>query len=472
LRAFGESLYGYWGSLLSFTSYLGLLNLGIAQTVSSKVSVAEGRGAANIRAIPNTGLVAFARVLLPSAIALTLVASWVPWASLFGLPAADADIARYGALAVLICFLTPLPLSVFRSALYGLGAVASERVIFIGSLCLRLLVAWWCAQTRPPLWLAVIALGGVEVVGSLACMFVFWRRTDDDEDVTDDATSEGRAARPSVREFYRPGAHFLMLQVAGAVVWSTDPMLAGLTIGTEAAARVAIAWRILMMLYAAGDLVGRSIAPSLAQAWASGERAKAADIGVSATQVALGLIVGGVMVLLVSGEQLISLWVGDLYIGDATWFAYCAITVLQALLVIPHSFVMQVGRHERYARFSLLEAAIKIAVSVLLIPRVGLVALPLGTLVGRVCTTLWVLPAVYTRTVDLPLFQWLGRVLKPLPVPIVVFASTVFLGRALLPSGNAWFELGLSAAAGLCYLFALVGFGIDPQLRARMMRLK
>jgi O-antigen/teichoic acid export membrane protein len=464
LHAFGREQYGFWGALLSITAYLSLLNLGVAQTVSSGISSAAPGSEHTAPRLVQRGLRFYAKacgIAVPLVAALAMVSPWARW---FGLAETEEWPSRIAACAVFVTFLLELPFSVFRAALYGAGQVATERLLGIGLILVRLAASWVFSVSHPPLWLAVIVLSTINV-GSYLVALAFLKKvfpgllSPTPPSSADSADLDFRAAS---RDFF-------ILQIAGAMVWSTDALLAGLTLGAVAAAQVSAAWRVITIVLALGGVIAPAVAPLLTRLWISGEKAAANQLALEAAQVVFALMIVAMLGAASSGEAIFSLWLGDeMFAGEATWLAYCAVVAIQAVLVIPDSFITQSARHARYAHFTLLEAAIKISASVVLMHFVGLPGLPLGTILGRSLTTLWVLPSAFVAATEQRAIAWLTSVIRPSLLPIAVFGATFLIGTRALGFSTPVATLAVGTVSGSFFLFAYFIWGLPERLRARL----
>jgi O-antigen/teichoic acid export membrane protein len=466
LRAFGVERYGFWGALLGVTSYLSLLNLGIAQTVSSRVSVAPAAVRATVAySVIGEALRSYFRLLrvaLPIAAVVTIL---VPWARLFHLSAGNSPGATAAAVAVVCSFLLELPASIFRAALIGAGEVATERYTVIASALGRLVVAALCALLHPSLAVSVILLSTVNIAGSLACGLVLRRRLGAAAVVETVTSADERA------EFRAASLNYLMMQIAGALVWSTDAILVGVVLGSEEAARVSIAWRLLSVALMFGGLIPPALAPTMAHAWAAGDRARARRLGRDAAQIVFAVSLLGGLALAVIGRQLFTLWVGErLYLGTVAWLAYCVVMLAQAFILVPYFFVQQVGLHERYARWALVEGVLKIALGFLGLRFFGIAGLAIATVLARAATTLWVLPLIYSSSLEVRLFEFVRSVVQPTAIPTLAFVTIAVVGRfGIGRSPPTMIATVVIACIAFVVLFAMRG--IDPDLRRRVLGL-
>ncbi len=469
LSAFGRENYGFWAALLGTTAYLSLLNFGVAQTVSSGASRAARDDAAAVPRLIGFGFRFYLRVgvvALPTAIVVGLACPWAAW---FGLDASRDVESRLTAAAVFGSFIVELPFSVLRAALYGAGEVTQERLLGVGAIVLRVAAAAVFAVTQPALWLGVLVLSAINLTSAVAAFALLQRRfpalwSSLRAPRSAEQVVEAAAMRPQ-------SVNYFVLQIAGAIVWSTDALLTGFMLGAGAAAEVSAAWRVISIVLSLGGVVVPAVAPTLARVWAEGDTARSVALATDTAQVVFALLLAGTLGAAAAGEAIFALWLGpDMFAGRGAWLAYCLIVVVQAMLVVPEAFVTQTGRHSAYARATLVEAAIKLALSLALMRAFGLIGLPLGTLIGRCTTTFWIVLRSFGEATGQSWGRWLARVIRPSVIPAVGFVVVFGCGRWVIGEGSASTVFALGTASGVVYVVLYALTGLPDAVRARLMR--
>lgn len=464
LRAFGPELYGFWGAILGLTSYLSLLNLGIAQTVSSRTAVLTATN--DLDEAARTvwyGFRRFARAVL-LAVGPVCVAAWlVPWARLFGIQSSPEWTLKLAAVLVAATFLIQLPLGVPRAALVGAGGVVPDRFINIAGGIARLGVAWLVMALAVSLPTTVGLLFLVTAGAAAATTWVLHGRVP--------SIWQRRGLEPprDVSGFTRSSSHYLLLQVAGALVWSTDAFLAGVLLDAHAAAKISVAWRVASAVLPLGQLVGPAISPTLVRSWAQGRREESNALASAATQLAVGVTAATALSLVFAAAPLFSWWVGrDVYVGDTPWTAYCVLITLQALLAIPDAFVMLAGRHERYARWALVEAPVKLVLTVVLVRWLGLLGFPLATLLART-PTVYVLLRETAHAFGVTVSRWTLAQLRPtlLAAPAFLLAALPYAAPALRSTSAT---LAMVAASLTVFALLFWRLGLDREVRSRLVQ--
>lgn len=466
LAAFGAERYGFWGALLGLTSYLRVLNLGVAQTVSSDLArkQTESPVEGSIATIRH-GLRVFLRMIAVAFPVVVVAAYFTPWTTMFHAHVAMESEFRLVGVIVVATFLIELPSAVLRSAAVGLGGISVERFVVVVTGGARLAVAALAVQFHLGLASVVWSLFLVSMGAAVA--LAVWL-----------AVRLPGVFHPSVRvptldastrgKFRFASGHFLALQIAGAVVWSSDPFLAGLADGTTGAARVAVGWRVLSLVLMAGGIIGPTVAPGLVRALARGATREVEELLTVSAATSFAVATGGAVLLLFGGRTLFDLWLRPgMYMGNACWGAYLALIMVQAPLGIAHDFVCQAGEHAAYSRMAVAEAVVKIAVAAATAPFIGLLALPVSSLAGRALTAPLLVRST-ARLVQVPTLQWLWRVARPSALPTVAAALICVLFRQFDVTTRAG-TLAMLLTAGSAFVIAFF-FSPVPRSFLRLAR--
>lgn len=443
LAGIGVEDYGYWGALLGVSSYLALLNFGVAQTVLSRFATSAPDPSPDRRAaLVREGLERQARAS-GMAIAPALALSWwVPWERLFHLPATKSEMLAGTAVLVSLTMLLELPFQPIRAAVIGLGLYGFERAVSTVVVLLRLAVAFASTRTSLSLPILVVLLSLSNMVGHLA-LYTLLR-------IKLGVPIRGTIEPADAAAFGTASRGFFALQITGLVVSNIDPFLAGVLLDVEASARISLAWRVISTLTALATLLQPATGTQLVAKWAAGDRKDSLALGIRINQLAFGVMVGIACCLMGSGESLVLLWVGPgLYVGHVAWVAYCLVLLLSAAILIPEVFVYQASMHATYARWAPLEIVIKILVTLTCVPLLGVAALPLGMLAGRGLVTARVLIRTYSEAMDYSPRRWLLDLVAPVPYALLACVLAQLLFGGVLPDQPVWRVVGSVLSGGI-----------------------
>jgi O-antigen/teichoic acid export membrane protein len=466
LHVFGIELYGFfWGSLMGLTAYLSLLNLGIAQTVSSSLSTIDrSQGPEAMTRIIRIGIGAFVKICGIS-LPMVAIAAWLaPWATIFHFREALSANARLAALALGVTFLLELPFTVIRAALVGLGEVSTERTISIGVTLLRLGVAGACALAPPPLWVAVVALSLVSVAGHLVCGVFVWKHIREVRSSFQPTVQQ--LPPPSLPSMRSRSIHYSIVQVGLVVIYGSDALLAGILLGAKDAASISIGIRVLAILSSISALSTPVLGPKLARAWADGNRQQAADLALRSMQVIMALTVAIVLILLTAGQSLISHWAGSaVFMGSPAWILYCALAVVQAMIVLPWSFIQQAGLPHTVSFWAILEGVLKILATIGLVRLLGLPGIPLAAILTESFLLLRVMTKTLCEELEISRSLWITSMWSPSLLPCAAYALCWFIFRFVGHTQDPWHEPLAAAVGGTAFAAVFLGISAPQEIR-------
>jgi O-antigen/teichoic acid export membrane protein len=323
LSYLGTERYGLWVTISSVTGMLVFADFGLGNGLMNAVSDAYGHDdrAAAERAVSSAFFMLTA-VALGVLVVFAFVFPMVPWATALNVngPTAVAEAAPTVGVFVL-CFLINLPLGLVQRVQLGLqegyvGSMWAGAGSVLG--LVSMIVAMLDHLSLP--WLVLALTGAPVATTALNALLLFWRRH------ADLRPSWRLASTQAARHLMRLGFLFFILQLAVAVAYQSDVVVAARMLGPDAAAEYAVVLRLFFLAPTFLSMMFLTLWPAYGEAIARGDAP-----WVRATlkrSVALGAIVsGGIsLVLLVFGAQILKLWVGPLFdppflmlLGMAIW---------------------------------------------------------------------------------------------------------------------------------------------------------
>jgi len=261
VRAFGTDGYGVFAALTAVAALLVFSDLGLGNGLVNVIANARAQGdLAHIQKAVSTSLAMLVGVGLIG-VGLAIVASFLPWARILAVPdAATGSIAPGLAVIVLVTTAIGIPLAITPGVLFALqeGYLASAILaagtavgagLFVASsqfhLGLEAATLGW--QLGP---LTVLALAGIAVARQRS-----WLRP----------SISGVSAILAAR-LMRVGGLFLILQLAVAVAYESDVVVASNVLGPSQAAIYAIALQLFAVGGMLASLVNLPLWPAYADA--------------------------------------------------------------------------------------------------------------------------------------------------------------------------------------------------------------
>jgi len=392
----GAERYGLWITISAITAMLTFADFGLGNGLMNAVANAYGRddAAAAQRAVSS----AFLILTAIAAVAITgfaLLYGVVPWATVTNVSTATAA-AEAGptVLVFFLCFAVSLPLGLAQRIQYGRqeGFEVSLWSALGSLLGLAGLVVAMQLQAGLP-WLVLALAGGPVVATALNWLILFSRRHPELRPHVRLAT--GRAALGLIKV----GMLFFVLQLAVAVAYQSDVVVAARLLGPSAAAEYSVALRLFFLVPTLLSLLFVPLWPAYGEAIARG------DLGwvrrTLARSTTLGVILAAVSstFLVVAGRDVLRIWLGPVFdpplmllLGMALW----------AVVSTGFTSISMLLNGATVVKFQVIVASLmagtSIVASIVLGSRFGLPGIIWGTLLAYLACaalpTLWYLPRV------------------------------------------------------------------------------
>jgi O-antigen/teichoic acid export membrane protein len=376
----GAERFGVWATIASTVVFLNLLDLGIASTLTNHVaqSYAVGDRQHAVRSVTNALALT---VVVAAGVGLFVAALWhyLNWAKLFNVSATvqPAEVSRTVAAAMALVLLG-MPASLSNRILAGFQEVhVSNLVVALGTVAnLAGLLAGIALRTSMPV-LFVMSTGWVTIgnLGSLAVLLLWrkpWLRP-----------RRSLLAWAVARELLSSGSGFLLIQIAGAVVFSSDNVVLSHFLGPAQVTPYNVTWRLVGLTAAMQGLLFPALWPAYAEAYARGDFAwmrRAFRLTLRAT-LALNIAVAGLLLSL--GQTLIRSWVGSAAVPSFALLALMSLwAVLSGAMTVESCLLAAVNRTREQGVLSVIAAGLNLALSIVLVQRVGAVGVIMGTVLS------------------------------------------------------------------------------------------
>jgi O-antigen/teichoic acid export membrane protein len=460
LHQLGATDYALWVLVTSFVAYGALLDLGVGAALTKYVAEFRARGdSLEASRFIATGLRLYAALGLVALAASIPVALVFP--DLFNIPPGRSDTARWLVLLAGASLAFQLPATTTYSVLRGLqrfdlmnlvGSVATI-VTAIGTVVVLLLGG------------GVIGVAALVIPVTLASQIpMLWmiRR------VAPDLHLGWRGAE---RRLARTVAGFslsiVLVNGAEVIKKKTDELVIAAFLPVARVAPYAVARRLSDVPEILTYQFVRVLMPLASHLHGERDAASLRAVYVASMRITLGLFLPVGASLAVLAEPVLEAWVGERYATDAqVVLVLIGASFIDMTLWPAASMLLGSDRHRTVAWISAASALLNLVLSVMLVRRLGVIGVALGTLIANVVECAIMLPygmrqhGVTTRTA-------LHRVLVPAAVPLLPTLAVLLGSRHFLDPGSLLAVAGISAVAIAIYAavyIALVGEG--PERRA------
>jgi len=415
VRYLGAERYGVWATITTTAVWINLLDLGIANTLTNQISRAYALDDKSSAARYFTN----ALVLTGSiAAAVGLVFAWVfpriNWVRLFNVSAhVSAREVEYTAAAAAALTLLSLPSNLASKLLAGYQQLHFSNYATCGGV-----VAGVCGlalgvvlHVSMPL-LYVMSAGCLTFAAlSTLIIVVIWQKP----------WLRPRPAlvdRASIRELLHSGLSFFLIQVAAVVVFSSDNLVVSHYLGAAEVTPYSVTWRVVGLAAVLQSLLFPALWPAYAEAYAKHDYLWIRRTFAITMKGTLALNLSCVVVLLFCGRSLIRIWAGPaamptlcLLLAMGFW------AILNGFMSVESCLLAALDRVRAQAILSIIAAAVNVALSLLLVCRIG----SLGVIGGTVLSYLLVLVVPQSLIVR---NLW-RRELAPPEKPLFAFRSSL-----------------------------------------------
>jgi len=427
LNYFGPILYGIWIVIGSILAYLRISDFGIS--LSTLTLIAQASKSSHQRIILRRSLGLFLIISISSIGIIFIINYLFPgWVNLLGkIPSNLQEEAMKATFWVGILTLSQLPLNTFLSAFSGLQQVHWNKVYSaFGSisaliaLMLTILIKGNLAQ------LAIFTGLGSILVKIISGIHLFIANPQIRPRFTEKVIDA-----PSASYLFTSGIRFLILQIAVLIIWNTDNLVISHYLGPKMVTSYAVTFKLFAMGITVTNAVTQVLWPMYGQALGLGDWKwikNTYNRCVSMLVIIGGLIwIGGI----IFSKIIINLWVGPIGYGGLTVvFALGGYAYLSSFGGSNASLINGLNPKNIVVVFGLIEAAINLGISLVLVRPLGIGGVALGTFMASLAVNSWFGPLYIQQQTQKKVSLKIQPILKHTffaVIPGVVFALIINL---------------------------------------------
>jgi O-antigen/teichoic acid export membrane protein len=303
----GMERYGLWMTISSVIAMLAFADLGLGNGLMNVLSEANGRDDREAaRHYVSSALFLLVLVALMLAVGFTAAYPRVPWRKVFNVSSPQAVTEAGPALAVFVaCFVINIPLGVIQRVQLGYQeGFANGLWNGLGSL-LELASVLLAVHLKAGLPWLVLAMAGAPVVANGAngvVLFGFQRRWL--------LPGWHYASLQAARKVFSLGILFFVLQVAAALVFASDNIVAAQIMGPASVAQYSVPMKLFNVAPFVLMMFMIPLWPAYGEAIARGDLQWVKKTLARSVQTAFLVVAPVSAVLVLFGRQVIHLWVG------------------------------------------------------------------------------------------------------------------------------------------------------------------
>lgn len=389
LHYLGEVQFGIFMAIIGFTQWF-LLDLGLGDAVKIRLIQAFAhRRLDTARRYVSVGIAGLVLVSVLFTLAFAVLYPRLPWSRIFRAETAEGASQAAECLAVAMTMvLLAIPLRLLREIYTADQRGYVYSLWLTGATLVSLPAIALAAHLDLGMPGLAFAMHGTVVVGLVGCALYLFIR-------------DNPALRPRFSDIepvlWRPllpdSVSFLVLGVGLMAINGTDIFLVNYYRGGSEAAIYAFSWRIFVYLHTFVGFLTYPAWPALGDALAASDRGWFKKmVKILGVVVLIGSVLP-VALLIVLGQQLVTLWSGGIIeVPGLLLLLLGAYTFLRIVVDYAGFILRALGRVRAQAMATLVEAVLHVSLGILLVRQMGLVGMALGGLLALVLTRGWLLP--------------------------------------------------------------------------------
>lgn len=443
VNALGSVYYGIWTLLMQFTGYLWLADFGVRESVVKYVAQYHASGQKDeLTATVRTAVSIYGLVAIVAMVGVTALTIALPYA--FNIPSEAVHAARIAAFVMGTTIAQSFVFNVFVGVVMGLQLgyrLAPANLVL--SLTRTVLVYVLLKSGY-----GIVTLAVVQAVMTTAYSLLVYRLCRTALPYLSVRLTLPR--RADAAKFYHYGKYVLISNVGEKIIFGTDSLVIAAFQPVSALTFYAIGGSLVEYLRSFVTSMGGLINPVASGLEASRDMARLANVVITGAKAAVVIGLPVCIGFVFLGERFIGLWMGPA-------FAPQAALVLKVLSVgflvgLPASTISAalygLGRHHHVAYARIAEGLVNLTLSIVLVQKIGVVGVAIGTAVPQVLAAGLYLPSLLPRFMPIDLktyYQW--AYLRPIVAAIPMAAACWAIEHLVQPATLLAFFATTAAAA-------------------------
>lgn len=407
LEYLGKSTYGYMAAVGSAVGYMALLDMGLGQTITKYVAEHASRAEdGQLNEVINTTLALYLALGGAALVVAVGISPLVP--SLFDVASGDVSVSRLFFILASTKLAFGLPLSTFGGICYGLGRIDifnASRVLQ-STLNFALITA---AMTLDSNLAEIEAFAMLAPFAGAALNVYFIRRLFPQIEF-----GKKFVRRDVAHKLFSFSVYFTINHVIVLLVFHTDNIIIGATLGTAAVTGYAISQKVIQSGMKLTFKLADTLYPTYSALDAINNRDQLRRTYDMATTYSLAVGAGAALIIGAYSQWLIYLWTGwDGYAGDHVMWVLAAVILIHTPVRVAGGLIAACGHLKQITLWSIAEGALNLVLSLWWVHYWGLFGVALATTVSMLVTTAWFVPWYGLRLVELPLKRYFSRSVLP-----------------------------------------------------------
>lgn len=460
IRGFGATNYGLYLITSSIAGYASLLDLGVGSSVVKLTAEAlASNDRRKLSETVSTALVFY--VLIGIAAAGIMVILALNAQHLFRVTPDGARLLRGLLLVASAWSLISWPAVTFNAVLQGHQRYTQTSAIALAGVLGNVAVTVGVLVSHQGPFALLVGTYSVSLLMAVAQYVLARRALGSESPVT-----LRHANLRSFRSVFSLAWAVFVLQVSGVIVYQqTDRMVLAVAIGAAAVALYEAAGKFQGLISQLTAFTVSAVLPLASQLDSEGRQESLRQLFLRGTKYSLMLLTPVVIVLIVVARPLLLTWLGATFAAQAL-AAQVLIShqLLTSGVAVGDSMILGRGKLSKRVPYAVTVAALNLAISVILVQRLGIMGVVLGT------TIPWLLDYPFhmrliLKSLDVPLSRWLKQTVLPV-YPLLLLPALLSWWLISTPLRDSLLGIAFVGIASVgVYWIAVYLFGFEPHER-------
>ncbi len=453
--------YGSWVTAISSINYLGMLDLGMRSSVLRFVSKGHTQGDHDAASAALSGAL-WVRLQISGLILVIAATLAYFFPILFKVPPDFALAARLAVTIVGINLALSMPMGVFGAVLSGLNRYDLQTGVILLQMTIRVAGVVFVLRKG----YGIVAIAVCEFVAALVgnvLLVVVARKIYPQLRVI-----LRRPAPEVLRSLWSYSLYAFLTTIAVQLVYQTDNLVVASFVSMSAVAFYSIGNSLCRYADQFIGAMSASFVPAASTFDAAGEKNRLRALYTVGTRAMMAVSLPVMTTLLVRGHRFIGLWMGAQYAERSG----TVLVILASALIFTQAnqSASAIGfgteRHRTVAKLAVGEGIGNLVLSIVLVRRLGIYGVAIGTLVPSLISQLIFWPRYISGLMGLSRWEIMGKIWSPMLLSAVPFAVASYLVDLRYPPHSIVMFIVQTVALLPLFLLALAVLFRDP-LRQR-----
>jgi O-antigen/teichoic acid export membrane protein len=451
----GDTKYGVWTLIMSLTGYYGLFDFGIRSGVGHYITRYYAKN--EIEKVNN--IISSAFFILLGAAILCIIMSVIlafNFLNLFHVENISTNILRWSIIIVGINLGLTFPFAIFNAILASLQRFDIQNIIGITtSIIQAILVVIILKSGYHILGLAIVSL----IVGSLGYILQYAYSA---KIFLQISVKIKYFSLSYVKQISNFGIFSFLLLLSHRIISYTDSIIIGVFLNVTAITYFTIPRMLIEYLSLLISGFTQTLTPIATLNDALDNKENLLTLFKYGSRFNNSIIIPIFLILFCWGDEFLSLWIGEKYLSGEIYAS--SGLILKILLSgaffkfsqrVSWQILFGMRQHRIPAIYTIFEALANLLLSVLLVGRMGLVGVALGTMITSMVTGGILIPIYSCRKINIKLMEYFTVSMKYPIFMGIIFAFSLLLSDKIYPNCHSWTVFIIKVFISLIFYFCL-----------------